>query len=360
MIKIEHLKKQFGDSVILNDVNLEIKKGESVVIVGGSGCGKSTLLRCINRLNEPTSGDILFEGKSIFDKDLDLNLYRQKVGMVYQHFNLFTHLNVLENMIITPMTVLKMSKEDAIEKAKDLLKKVGMENSLYKMPSSLSGGQKQRVSIARTLMMNPEVILFDEPTSALDPTMVDEVENVIRNLINDGITSIIVTHEMRFAKSIASRVIFLAEKGIYEEGSPEEIFDYPDKPLTRQFIYRARLFNKIVSKDDFDLYSLQSEVQNFLVTYGLTKKQRQVIELSFEEILYPILIGDNGINEIEISVLGSDTGINHKILFETKNNVELLKQKEIDDLGLKLVEKEAVSVKNILNEFNTNVTVIEF
>jgi len=358
MIRIEHLKKAFDESVILNDINLEIKKGESVVIIGGSGCGKSTLLRCIDRLIEPTDGAIYYKDKNILDKNVNINEYRQKVGMVYQHFNLFSHLNVLENMIITPMTVLKMPQAEAIEKAKVLLKKVGMENSIYKMPSNLSGGQKQRVSIARTLMMNPEVILFDEPTSALDPTMVDEVEAVIRDLINDGITSIIVTHEMRFAKSIASKVVFLAEKGIYEQGTPEEIFDYPDRPLTRQFIYRSRLLSEKITKDNIDLYALQSNIQKFLSQYGLTNKQRTIIEHTLEEIVYPI-INNSDVKEIELSVLGSDSGINHRILLENDKNVNLLELKQIDELGLKLVKNEA-KVTNILNEYNNNVTNIEF
>lgn len=358
MIRIEHLQKKFDDSIILDDINLEIKKGESVVIIGGSGCGKSTLLRCIDRLIEPTQGSIYFKDKNILDKDIDINAYRQKVGMVYQHFNLFSHLNVLENLIITPMTVLKMPQDEAIEKAKVLLKKVGMENSIYKMPNALSGGQKQRVSIARTLMMNPEVILFDEPTSALDPTMVDEVENVIRSLVDEGITSIIVTHEMRFAKSIASKVIFLAEKGIYEQGTPEEIFDYPDKPLTRQFIYRSRLLSKHVDKNNFDLYSIQSEISSFLAPYGLTIKQRTTMEHALEEIVYPIINNSN--NEIELSVLGSESGTNHKILLENKKNINLLQNEHIDELGLKLVKKEVNKLENIFNEFDNNVTIIEF
>jgi len=360
MIKIEHLKKAFGDSVILEDVNLEINKGESIVIIGGSGCGKSTLLRCINRLNEPTAGAIYYDGENILDPSLDINLYRQKVGMVYQHFNLFSHLNVLENLVLTPMTVLKMPLEEATKKAFELLKKVGMENSAYKMPSALSGGQKQRVSIARTLMMNPEVILFDEPTSALDPTMVDEVESVIRNLIDEGLTSIIVTHEMRFAKSIASKVIFLAEKGIYETGTPEEIFDYPDKPLTRQFIYRSRLLELKVDKDNFDLYATQSEIQKFLSSYGLTAKQRKVIEYSLEEVAYPITVIDNNVNEMTINVFGSETGLNHRLVFESPANVNLLEQVEIDEYGLTILKKEAINVSNTLNEFGNNVTIIEF
>jgi len=359
MIKIEHLTKAFGDSVILEDIDLEINKGESVVIIGGSGCGKSTLLRCINRLIEPSSGTIFFNGEPIPEKDAALNRYRQKVGMVYQHFNLFSNLNVLENLIVTPMTSLNMPQDEAIKKAKTLLKKVNMENSLNKMPSALSGGQKQRVSIARTLMMNPEVILFDEPTSALDPTMVDEVENVIRALIADGMTAVIVTHEMRFARSIASKVVFLAEKGIYEQGTPEEIFDHPARPLTRQFIYRARLLQRTVTRENLNLPSMQSDIQKFLSSYGLTVSQRRTLEYVLEEIVYAVISKRTDIREIKLSVLGSDNGIGHRILLENDCNLNLLELPEIDELGLRLVTGHA-AVGNQLNESGRNVTSVEF
>jgi len=355
MIKIEHLKKEYANGgLILNDINLEINEGESVVIIGGSGCGKSTLLRCIDRLIEPSEGAIYFKGKNILDKDIDLNEYRQKVGMVYQHFNLFSHLNILENMIVTPMTVLKMPQEDAITKAKELLKKVGMENSIYKMPSELSGGQKQRVSIARTLMMNPEVILFDEPTSALDPTMVDEVESVIQNLIDEGLTAVIVTHEMKFAKTIASKVVFLAEKGVYEQGTPEQIFDNPTKPLTKQFIYRSRLLEIAVTKDNIDLYSLQSDVKKFLLQYGLNPQQQRAIDNFIEEFIYPIVTKSKRIKEIKLSILGSETGVGHKLSLENDQNINLLEVKEVDELALKVYETKK-AVANFKNESGTNV-----
>lgn len=359
MIKIENLKKSFDTNVIFQNVNFEINKGDSVVIIGGSGCGKSTMLRCIDRLIEPDSGAIYFKGENILDSKTDLNKYRQKVGMVYQHFNLFSHLNVLENCIITPVKVLKMDQNEAIEKAKKILTMVGMGKSLYKMPSALSGGQKQRVSIARTLMMDPEVILFDEPTSALDPTMVDEVENVIKDLIKSGLTCIIVTHEMRFAKSVASKVIFLAEKGIYETGTSEEIFERPSKPLTRQFIYRSRLSTIEVTKDSFDQYDVVSQINKCLFSYGLTKKQVNTLSIITDEVIAPLING-NDIHHITLTIGASDTGTSHKIFIETDNvNENLLERKEIDELGIKILENNVISIKDIINESNKHALIIE-
>ena len=359
MIKVRNLKKSFNGNVIFENVNFDVNKGDSLVIIGGSGCGKSTLLRCVNRLIEPDCGEIFFNDKNILNKDVDLNKYRQKVGMVYQHFNLFSHLNVLENCVITPMKVLNMSLDEATEKAKKLLDMVGMGNSLYKMPSALSGGQKQRVSIARTLMMDPELILFDEPTSALDPTMVDEVENVIRDLIKNGLTCIIVTHEMRFAKSIASKVIFLAEKSIYEQGTSEEIFDRPDKPLTRQFIYRARLSTLDLNKNSFDMYDTSSKIKNILVAYGLNRKQGSSVDYIVEELVSPI-INSKDINNVSITIGASESGVGHKLFIETNDyNESLLQRKEIDELGLKIINSNVSSIKDTINEYDKHVLIVE-
>ena len=360
MIQVRNLKKSFNGNTIFENVNFDINDGDSVVIIGGSGCGKSTLLRCIDRLFEPDCGEIIYNGQNILGKDVDINKYRQKVGMVYQHFNLFSHLNVLENCIITPVKVLKMPQDKAIEKAKKLLDMVGMSKSLYKMPSALSGGQKQRVSIARTLMMDPEVILFDEPTSALDPTMVDEVESVIKNLISEGLTCVVVTHEMRFAKSIASKVIFLAEKGIYEEGTAEEIFERPDKPLTRQFIYRSRLSTIEINKDSYDMYALVSQINNILMPYGLTKAQTNAVSRVVEEIVYPIINGKD-VDNMTVTVGASDTGVGHRLFIETTDiNENLLKRKEIDELGLKIIKKIAgLKIKDTINEDDNHVLIVE-
>lgn len=237
IIKTENLSKCFKGSIhALRDINSEIKRGEVVVIIGPSGSGKSTYLRSLNLLEEPTGGHILINGTDIVDSKTDINKMRQKMGMVFQHFNLFPHMTILKNLTIAPIKLLKMSKEDAEEKAMELLKRVGLADRADAYPAQLSGGQKQRVAIVRALCMNPEVMLFDEPTSALDPEMVGEVLQVMKQLAKEGMTMIVVTHEMGFAREVADRVIFMAEGQIVEEGSPDEIFSSPKDERTKQFL----------------------------------------------------------------------------------------------------------------------------
>ena len=236
IIEVKGLKKAFGDLVVLDGVDLDIKRGEVVCIIGPSGGGKSTLLRCLNRLEEPTDGEIFFEGASITDKKCNINLIRRKIGMVFQQFNLFPHMSVLKNMISAPMKLLHMSREEAEEKAKKLLERVGLLEKANAYPNQLSGGQKQRIAIVRALMMNPDVLLFDEPTSALDPEMVGEVLDVMKSLAKEGMTMAVVTHEMGFAREVADRVLFVCDKGIAEQGSPEDIFSNPQNPRTQQFL----------------------------------------------------------------------------------------------------------------------------
>ena len=239
MIEIQHLSKSFGNLEVLKDVSLTIKKGEVVTIIGSSGSGKSTLLRCINLLEQPTGGAILFEGKDIVNSKIKIEDIRKNACMVFQHFNLFKNMTVLENMTYAPRVVNKLSKEEARDKALKLLEKVGLSNKAAEYPSRLSGGQKQRVAIARALAMEPEVLLLDEPTSALDPEMVKEVLDVIQNLAENGMTCVIVTHEMGFARRISDRVIFIDEGVIAEEGTPDQIFDHPENPRTRQFLSKV-------------------------------------------------------------------------------------------------------------------------
>ena len=236
IIEVKGLKKAFGDLVVLDGVDLDIKRGEVVCIIGPSGGGKSTLLRCLNRLEEPTDGEIFFEGASITDKKCNINLIRRKIGMVFQQFNLFPHMSVLKNMISAPMKLLHMSREDAEEKAKKLLERVGLLEKANAYPNQLSGGQKQRIAIVRALMMNPDVLLFDEPTSALDPEMVGEVLDVMKSLAKEGMTMAVVTHEMGFAREVADRVLFVCDKGIAEQGKPADIFSNPQNPRTQQFL----------------------------------------------------------------------------------------------------------------------------
>ncbi len=242
MITVNDLTKTFNDDIhALSGVNLSVHKGEVVTIIGPSGSGKSTLLRCLNLMEIPTSGKVIFDGHTLDIKDKTINKLREKMGMVFQSFNLFPHLSVLENITLSPKIVLKMSEENANELAKDLLKKVGLSEKIDTYPNQLSGGQKQRVAIARALAMSPDVMLFDEPTSALDPEMVGEVLQVMRDLANQGMTMVIVTHEMSFAKDVSDRVIFMAEGLIVEEGRPEDIFSTPKEERTKTFLKRVNV-----------------------------------------------------------------------------------------------------------------------
>ena len=241
LIKVENLKKHYTGGVVkaLDGINCEIKKGEVVVIVGPSGSGKSTFLRSLNLLEIPTSGKIFFDGTDITDKKTNINHHRQRMGMVFQHFNLFPNMNVLKNMTKAPMTLLKKSKEEAESKALELLDRVGLKDRADAYPSQLSGGQKQRVAIVRALCMEPEVMLFDEPTSALDPEMVGEVLDVMKNLAREGMTMVVVTHEMGFAKEVATRVIFMDEGKIIEENNPNDFFENPQNPRLKDFLSKV-------------------------------------------------------------------------------------------------------------------------
>lgn len=240
MISVENLCKSFGDLEILKGITENIEKGEKVVIIGPSGSGKSTFLRCLNLLEKPTSGSIIFEGTDItHSSEKELNLMRQKMGMVFQHFNLFANLSIINNITLAPVKLKLMTKEEAEAKAEELLKKVGLLDKAYNYPSQLSGGQKQRIAIARSLAMNPDVMLFDEPTSALDPEMVGEVLNIMTELADDGMTMVVVTHEMGFAREVASRVMFMADGVIMEQNPPKEFFENPQNPRLKEFLSKV-------------------------------------------------------------------------------------------------------------------------
>ena len=242
VLQIKNIRKDFGQRTVLKDVNFNVHKGEVVSIIGSSGSGKSTLLRCINLLEKPTSGEIIFHDKDVVKNEISLVELREKVGMVFQSFNLFNNLNVLENCVIGQMKVLKRNRVEAEKVAKELLTKVGMERFIKAKPNQLSGGQKQRVAIARALAMEPEVLLFDEPTSALDPEMVGEVLKVMKDLAETGLTMIVVTHEMSFAHDVSTRVVFMDQGVIVEDNKPEIIFDNPEHNRTREFL--SRMFDK--------------------------------------------------------------------------------------------------------------------
>lgn len=239
LIKVDGLQKSFGKAHVLKGIDAEIKKGDVMVVVGPSGSGKSTFLRCLNRLEEPTGGQIFFEGVDITDSKVNINIHRQKMGMVFQSFNLFPHMTVLKNLTVAPMKLLRLSKEEAENRAMQLLEKVGLADRASSYPSELSGGQKQRIAIVRALCMNPDVMLFDEPTSALDPEMVGEVLEVMKELAADGMTMVVVTHEMGFAREVATNVVFIDEGVILEQAPPEEFFNNPKNSRLKEFLSKV-------------------------------------------------------------------------------------------------------------------------
>lgn len=302
LIEIKGVCKSFGTLEVLREVDLTVEEGEVIAIIGGSGCGKSVTLRCIELLERPDAGRIFIDGQEITAPDADVDKIRRSMGMVYQNFNLFTHMNVMDNLCLAPIRLLGMKREDAEQKARELLSQVGLLEKENVMPDSLSGGQKQRIAIARCLMMEPRIMLFDEPTSALDPTMVGEVLATMRGLAKRKMTMLIVTHEMNFAKDIADRVLFFADKGIYEQGTPQQIFENPQGEKTISFIKKLKYFSYHITGREFDLMELQGGIYSFANRYGLGIKTTNRLQLCAEEILCQILSKNDAIINIELAI----------------------------------------------------------
>ncbi len=345
MIKIEHLSKKFGDLEVLKDVTVEIKTGEVISIIGPSGTGKSTFLRCINLLDRPSGGSIRIDGVDILDPKSDVPKVRQKMNMVFQSFNLFFHLSVMDNLTIGPIKLLGMSKVDADRKAMDLLKLVGLAEKAESYPDELSGGQKQRVAIARCMAMDPKIILFDEPTSALDPTMVSEVLSVIRRLAKAGMTMAIVTHEMDFARDVSNRVLYMDDGVIYEVGTPEQICDNPQKEKTRTFINRIRSFSYHIASPDYDLYAMNAEIETFCDKQILPVKTRQNLLLLVEEMLQiynPLL----STVLLDINLAYSEKKESLEVVFESTGEAINMLDKSLlpDELGLTLIQSVTESI----------------
>lgn len=289
-ITISHLKKVYPNVTPIADVNAVIKQGEVISIIGPSGTGKSTLLRCMNLLEIPTEGKIVVGGEEVTSKNCNISKVRQKMGMVFQSFYLFNHLMIIENIMIGPMELLKMDKQTAYEKAMELLRMVGLSEKAFSYPDELSGGQKQRVAIARTLAMNPDIILFDEPTSALDPTMVGEVLSVIKTLAGKGLTMMIVTHEMKFAKDVSTRVFYMDQGIIYEEGTAEEIFEHPKRERTIAFVKRLRTMHREFTNREFDFIALNTEMEQFGRKQFLSQSDIMKMQLAFEEVVMGLIM----------------------------------------------------------------------
>lgn len=345
MIKIEHLSKKFGDLVVLKDITTEIKTGEVVTIIGPSGTGKSTLLRCLNLLEVPSGGSIYINGVDILDKKADVAQIRQKMNMVFQSFNLFSHLSVIENLTIAPIKLRGINEQDAQAKALELLRLVGLAEKADSYPDELSGGQQQRVAIARCLAMEPEIILFDEPTSALDPTMIREVLSVIRRLAKEGMTMAIVTHEMDFARDVSNRVLYMDEGIIYEEGPPEQIFENPQKEKTRAFINRILSYTCRISSPDYDLYAMNAEIEAFCEKQILPKKTRYNLLLLVEELLQiynPYL----RTVVLDMTITYSEKNERLEIICEStgEQGNPLENQSLTDDLGLMIIRNLTESI----------------
>jgi len=332
--------------MVLKDVNAVINDGEVISVIGPSGTGKSTFLRCLNRLEKSTGGHIWINDIDITDPKTDITAIRKKVGMVFQSFNLFEHLSVLDNLIIGPVKLLGMSPKEAEEQGRNLLAQVGMLSKADAFPSELSGGQKQRVAIARTLSMHPDVILFDEPTSALDPTMVSEVLSVIRSIAKKGITMIVVTHEMKFARNVSTRIFYMDQGVIYEDGTPEQIFDHPQKPLTKVFINKVRSLQYHIQDKSYDQYELSSKIRHFCIHYGLKGSIIDRVDHIVEETMQ---IVKNSCKEIEmdIDVSYSETTEQTDIKFiaPKANGLILSKDNMDDDISLMMIKGMSQSME---------------
>ena len=341
MIQINNLSKSFGKLSVLENISTEINKGDVISIIGPSGCGKSTFMRCINLLEKPTKGEIIIDGNNILAKNADVYGLRKKMGMVFQSFNLFSHLMIIENIMLAPVSLRKLSRQQAYKEGLEFLEMVGLGAKAMAFPDELSGGQKQRAAIARALAMRPEILLLDEPTSALDPTMVSEVLAVIRKLAASGMTMMIVTHEMKFAKDVSGRVFYMDEKGIYEDGIPAQIFDAPQKPKTRAFIKKISSFAYDIQGKSFDLYELQARVEGFLEKQMFTEGRIRNIQLVCEELLSGILLRSFPDVHIALTVEYSDASGEVTVQAEFTGEIYDLKSAASGEMSLAIINKYA-------------------
>ena len=354
MIQVSHLKKTYSNGLqVLRDVNATIGRGEVISIIGPSGTGKSTFLRCLNLLESPSGGSIIVDGQDLLSKKTDVAKMRQKMGMVFQSFNLFNHLSIMDNLCIGPVKLLGKSRKEAEERAMELLSMVGLAEKANAMPSQLSGGQKQRIAIARCLSMNPEIILFDEPTSALDPTMVSEVLGVIRTLAKQGMTMVIVTHEMRFARDVSTRIFYMDQGVVYEEGTPEQIFEHPREERTRVFINRIRDYHYIIRSPRYDLYELQAGMMQFCAKYFLSQLVQFNVQLLTEEVLQIIPL-DKGEIDLALKYSEKTGGVSLELLMPA-GITSVLKDKNFspDDLSMTIVRGLCENIHEVVD--NTSV-----
>lgn len=343
MIEIRNLRKIYRVNPIIKDLSVTINDGEIISIIGPSGCGKSTFIKCINMLERPTSGQIFIDGEEITAPGYDLSKIARKVGMVFQSFNLFDHMTAIENIMVPQMDILKLSKQEAYERSVELLKKVNLTSKAFNYPDQLSGGQQQRIAIARTLAMDPEIILFDEPISALDPTMVDEVKAVIRDLTHSGKTMLIVSHDMDFARTIGKRLFYMDEGGIYEEGDPQKIFLDPQREKTREFVNKLKVLNFVIDTKEYDFYGAYSNISEYCLKNQISYIKTNHIQSIFEELCQGILLNRLDDYKVNFKVVYSqkDNDIGIQVLYGNKpfNALE-----DEDDLSVKIIRGFSSSI----------------
>lgn len=347
ILKVEHLKKDYGNGVMpLVDVNCEINEGDVISVIGPSGTGKSTFLNLINRLEEPSGGKIIFEGEDTTAPGYDLNSMRCRIGTVFQSFDLFSHLTVAENIMLAPVKLLGKSRQEAYDRAIELLDRVGLKDKALSYPNELSGGQQQRAAIVRALAMEPKIMLFDEPTSALDPAMVGEVLAVIRKLAQNGMTMLIVTHEMTFAKKVSSRVFFMEEGIIYEEGTPEQIFNAPSGEKTQQFIHKLRVFSRHITNGLVSLADILSSLSEFAYRNMLSSDVSNRMQSIFEELCFSSVLLKHEVPSMDVTYVYS--GEDGEVMFTVEwTGLKVNPLEEMDDVALSILKGD---VKDLMYE----------
>ena len=344
MIRVENLCKSFGSLQVLQNVSVEIRRGECVAVIGPSGTGKSVFLSCLNGLTKPDSGRVLIDEVDICDPRTDIDRVRQKMGMVYQSFHLFSHLNVMDNITLAPRKLRGLSKGESQAQAEALLEMVGLREKAFAMPTTLSGGQQQRIAIARAMAMEPEIVLFDEPTSALDPAMVGEVLAVIRTLSRQGLTMVIVTHELDFAREVADRVLYMDDRDIYESGTPEAIFDHPQRERTKAFVRRLKTFQYEIPSRTFDFYRLYTRIELFCQKYRISRETSYGLQLCAEESVFYLFNHDLA-DHISLSISYSEKEEHVLLALDYNGPDQDPFADDEDDLGLRILRSRALLIR---------------
>ena len=361
LIEVKNLKKSFGALEVLKGIDLTVEQGERIAVIGGSGCGKSVFLRSLCLLEKPNAGHIFIDGREITARGAPLDEIRRSMGMVYQKFHLFSEMDVMDNLCIAPVRLKGMSRQEAEARAMELLNQVGLASRAHAWPTVLSGGQQQRIAICRCLMMEPKVLLFDEPTSALDPTMVGEVLAVIRMLAKRDMGMLIVTHEMNFAREVADRVLFFADGGIYEQGTPTEIFDSPKREKTVAFIQKIKYFSFEITDRRFDLMQMQGGIQTFGEKYGLDTKRIYRLQICCEELVYEMLAhcypGDGSV-EMQLEVSYAETDRTAEIMLSCDGRAYDPFSQEDDGLGVTIMKRMGRMSKYLRENNRNKITVV--